>query len=114
MGSKVTKLTHTQTFEGKPLFFRVPYKKHEKAIRVMNQGLKNHVESLYFNTLLSDFSHSGMLAPGTGCALSSSTDMTVVSDMSSSTFWDTPKHIRQKLVESFMEREIDSEQMFDA
>lgn len=113
VGIKRTELIHTQTFKGKGIFFRVPIKKYQKAARVMNEGLKNHVESLYFNTLLYDFSNSEMIAPGFA---TSSTELTVLSEASSNNFWDTPKHIREKLVDCFVDRKIatDSEPVYDA
>ncbi|KAL3943639.1 MAG: hypothetical protein SGBAC_002307 [Bacillariaceae sp.] len=99
IGIKRTELLHTQSFGGKLPFVFMPFKKYEKAIRVMNEGLKNHVESVYFNTLLYDFSNSEMISPG----YVTSTEMTVLSEMSSQNFWDTPKHIRQKLVKCFVD-----------
>ncbi|CAJ1958762.1 unnamed protein product [Cylindrotheca closterium] len=112
IGINKTELVHTQTFEGKLLFLRPSSKKYQKAVRVMDEGLKNHVESLYFNTLLYDFSNSEMVTPG----CSTSTEMTVLSEMSGTNFWDTPKHIREKLVNCFVDKDTEAREptIYDA
>eukprot|EP00980_Cylindrotheca_fusiformis_P002113 scaffold473_cov132-Cylindrotheca_fusiformis.AAC.18 len=104
VGGKRTHLLHTQSFVGPYLGLVHPFKKLRKQVCLMNEGLKIHVESLYFNSLLSNFSSREI---GSICSKSVSTDNTESSDLSSAgNFWETPKHVRVMLMKCFVDDEL--------
>lgn len=105
LGAKRTELLHTQIFEGTYFGFVHPFKRLKKHVCIMSEGLKNHVESLYFNSLLSNFSSREI---GSICEKSEATELTEISELSTAGhFWETPKHLRQKLVKCFVDDQLD-------
>ena len=104
LGAKRTELEHTQTFDGYYIGICHPYKRLKKNVCLMNEALKNHVESLYFNSLLSNFSSREI---GSAADKSDSTEITELSEVSSASFWETPKHLRAKLVKCFVDDQLE-------
>jgi hypothetical protein len=107
LGAKRTELIHTQEF-GRYFGFGHPFKKLKKNVCIMSEGLKNHVESLYFNILLSNFSSRDFCSPTEKSDSAVMTDISERSEISAtSNFWETPKHLRQKLVKSFVDDQLE-------
>jgi hypothetical protein len=104
-GTKRSQLRHTQTFQGllPGIGLGHPFKKLKSYALCMNEGLKNHVESLHFNSLLFNLSAREMTS-------SDSTMGTGSSECSRASFWDTPRNLRKELISSFIDDMIVLEQ----
>jgi hypothetical protein len=103
VGDKKALLTHIQTFHGvlPTLGLVLPFKKLKSYPFCMNEALKNHVESLHFNSLLMSLSTREMFRETT-----ESTPLTDDPDNSKVSYWETPKHLRKELISCFIEDSV--------
>jgi hypothetical protein len=109
LGGKRTVVGHTQSFQGIHLGFGLlghPFKKFKRNVCIMNEGLKNHVESQYFRSLLSNFSSRDMILEG------GKSSMTMKASPIETAFWQTPKHLRKELVKCFVDNEVEHPVLF--
>jgi hypothetical protein len=106
VGTKRSQLRHTQTFQGllPGIGMGHPFKKLKSHALCMNEGLKNHVESLHFNSLL--FNISAREMPSS----SSTLDTESPEDSSRASFWETPRSLRKELISSFIDERMVLEQ----
>jgi hypothetical protein len=100
--STAVMLRHTEEFKG--LFC----KELNNINFCFNEGLKNHVESLHFNQLMSSMSartkKSSDPFSDSDSARSSCTQTMSFSESSSKTlsYWDTPKHLRKEISKKYI------------
>ena len=110
LGPKRSQLKHIQEFRGGNFGQRLgilhPFNDLRKNVCYMNEGLKNHVESLYFNSLLCSISSRDMKIEKEDPE-STTVGTELSSELSGASFWETPKHLRQQLVQCFVEDPLD-------
>jgi len=97
LGLKQTELRHSQVFEGASpaVGFGLNYKRMKEYPLFINEALKLHVEQNHFNYLLHTYSSRDM-------AMSSSCTLDTEDTSEPATYWETPPHVREKLVSSFL------------
>lgn len=113
LSSKRTHLTHTQEFEGLKSILGLPMghrrlaKTMKKYACVMSEGLKNHVESMYFRELLLEVSNRDFSIIDERASSESTISTDFSSDASAAHFWQTPKHLREQVAQTLVDQSLD-------
>ena len=106
---KTTLLRHIHKLRGvlPCLGIGLPYKKMNQNSLCMNESLKNHVESVHFNSLIFSISSRSMPTFTESDIRSDSSGSDPIGDSFQGTsYWDTPRHLRNQIISSYLNTQL--------